>query len=155
MQKHELIERARHEFAELMDAIAGLDGDALTLSGIHGWSIREVIAHLTGWAHFDTEILLRLVRGERPLPEGEQFDIDDRNADYAREAALKAPATVVADFRAAFDEFMNAATAVPEERFTEGRSAYRMMQGPGYEHLREHRVEILAYRSVLEAEQRT
>jgi uncharacterized protein (TIGR03083 family) len=150
MQKHELIERARQEFAEVMNAIAGLDDDALTLPGIHGWSIRAVIAHLTGWAHFDTEILRRLVRGERPLPEGEAFDVDDRNADYAREAASKAPATVVADFRAAFDEFMNAAIAVPEERFTEGRTAYRMMQGPAYEHLKEHRVEFLAYRSVLE-----
>ncbi len=150
MQKHELIARARQELAEVMNAIAGLDDHALTLPGIHGWSMRDVIAHLTGWAHFDAEILRRLARGERPVPEGEAFDVDERNADYAREAASNSPATVVADFRVAFDEFINAAIAVPEDRFTEGRTAYRMMQGPGYGHLKEHRVEILAYRSGLE-----
>ena len=77
MQKHELIERARQEFAELMNGIAGMDEQGLTAPGIHEWSVREVMAHLTGWALIDTAIMRRLGRGERPLLEGEEYDIDE------------------------------------------------------------------------------
>lgn len=147
MQKHDQIERARQEFAELMNAIAGLDEDELTVPGIGEWSVREVMAHIAGWTLIDTEIMRRLGRGERPLQEGEEYDIDTRNAGYAAEAASKSAGAVNGELRTAFDEFIKAATAVSEDRFTEGRTAYRMMQGPAYEHLKEHRAEVEAHRS--------
>lgn len=150
MQKHEHIGRARREFAGLMDAITGMDEQALTAPGIGEWSVREVLAHITGWALIDTGIMRRLARGERPLPEGEEYDTGDtRNAGYAAEAASKSAATVSAELRAAFDAFIAAVEAVPEERFTEGRTAQRIMQESGCEHLKEHRAEVAAYRSTV------
>lgn len=84
MQKHDQIERARQEFAELMTAIAGMDEDGLTVPGIGERSVRDVMAHLTGWTLIDLEIMRRLGRDERPLQEGEEYDIDARNAGLCR-----------------------------------------------------------------------
>ena len=151
MQKHDQIERARQEFAELMNAIVGMDEDRLTVPAIGQRSVRDVMAHITGWTLFDTEIMRRLGRGERPIQDGE-FDIDTRNAGYAAEAASKSPEAVNVELRAAFDKFIDAATALPEDRITEGRTAHRMMQGPAYEHLKEHRAEVAAYGSTIATE---
>jgi hypothetical protein len=151
MQKHEQIQRARGAFAGLMDAITGMDEQALTAPGIGEWSVREVLAHITGWTLLDAAIMHRLARGERPLPEGTDYGstIDARNAGFAAEGASKSAAKVIGELHAAFGAFIAATEAVPEERFAEGRTAYRMMQGPAYEHLKEHRSELAAYRSTV------
>lgn len=150
MQKHEQIERAREEFARLMDAITGMDEQALTAPGIGEWSVREVLAHLTGWTLIDASIMRRLARGERPLPEGEEYGTGDtRNAGFAAKGASKSAGTASAELSAAFGTFIAAAEAVPEERFAEGRTAYRIMQEAEYEHLKEHRAEVAAYRSTV------
>lgn len=63
---------------------------ALTAPGIGEWSVREVLAHITGWTLIDTSIMRRLARGERPLPKGEKYGTGDtRNANFAAEAASK------------------------------------------------------------------
>ena len=148
MDKHHQTEQAQQEFARLMQAIAGMDEAALTAPGIGDWSVREVLAHIAGWAQIDTEILRRIARGERPLPEGEDYGTgESRNPGYAAAAAAKSGGGVIAEARLAFDAFIAAAQAVPDERFADGRTAQRVMQDSGLAHIREHRAEIESYRA--------
>jgi hypothetical protein len=92
----------------------------------------------------------RLARGERPLPEGEDRGTgESRNPGFAAAATKKSAATVINELHTTFDAFVAAAEAVPEERFAEGRTAYRIMQEDGYEHVKNHRAEIEAYRSTV------
>ena len=152
MQKHEQIGQAREAFARLMDAVDGMDEQALTTPAIDVWSVREVLAHIAGWTLVYAGIMRRLARGERPLPEGEEYGTgDSRNPRYAAGAASKSAATVVAELRIAFDDFVAAAESVPEDRFSEGRTARRLMQESGLQHLHEHSAEIEAYRATLPA----
>jgi hypothetical protein len=148
MQKHEQIGRAREAFARLLNAIDGMDEQALTTPGLDAWSVREILAHIAGWMLIDTRIMRRLGRGERPLPEGEQYGTgDSRNPGYAAGAASKSAAIVVDELRKAFDAFLSAAESVPEDRFSEGRTAQRLMQESALQHLHEHSAEIETYRA--------
>ena len=146
MDKQQQIERSRAEFARLMGELAGKDESALTATAIDEWSVREVLAHIAGWLLLDADIMRRLARGERPLPEGEDRGSGDtRNPGYALADAAKSAATVIDELRAAFNEFITAAEAVPEERFADGRTSQRIMQGNGFAHVNEHREQIEAF----------
>ncbi|MEX0749562.1 MAG: DinB family protein [Dehalococcoidia bacterium] len=143
MDKRQQIDAVRNELALLLAATGGLDEAALTIPGIGEWSVREVIAHITGWALLDTRILQRLARGERPLPEGEEYGTgEERNPGYAAEARTKTAAAVIDELRAAFAALIDAAEALPEERFEQGRTAQRIMQSDGSDHMAAHRREI-------------
>jgi hypothetical protein len=146
MNKYEQIEAVRHELRRLDETIGGLDEGALTAVGIDQWSIREVIAHITGWALLDTRILQRLARGERPLPEGEEYGTgEERNPGFASEARTRSGAEIIAEMRGAFEELLAAASELPEDRFEQGRTAQRIMESDGSGHLAEHRREIEAF----------
>ncbi len=128
-----------------------MDEQALTTPGIGDWSIREVFAHIAGWTLVDTEILRRLARGARPFAEGDDYGTgESRNPGYAAAAASQSAASVLAELRVSFAEFIAAAESVPEERFAEDRTAYRLMRESGTAHLREHRAEIEAFRAHVE-----
>jgi hypothetical protein len=150
MTKHEMIERACTEFELLLHVIEGMDEQALTTRGLGEWGVREALAHITGWLDLDSEMMRRLARGERPLREGEERGTgESRNPGFAAGAAAKSGGDVVAEMRAAFDEFVAAAETVPEERFASGRTAHRLVQESVTEHLHDHRTEIESYRSRL------
>jgi hypothetical protein len=150
MNKDEQIEAVRAELGLLNDAVASLDEPALTTPGIGDWSIREVMAHIAGWARLDTRILQRLARGERPLPEGEEYGTgDERNPGFAADAKGKSGALVIGEVHHAFDALLEAAASLPAERFEEGRTAQRIMESDGAGHLAEHRREIEAFIATL------
>jgi Mycothiol maleylpyruvate isomerase N-terminal domain len=147
MTKQDQIKRVREEFVRLTDAIADMDEQALTTPGIGEWGVREVLAHIAGWTRIDAKIMRRLERGERPLPEGEEYGTgDNRNPGFAAEAAARSARNVLDELRVAFLEFMAAAEALPEARLAEGHTAQRIVQDSACEHIKEHRVEIDSYR---------
>jgi len=146
MNKDAQIDAVREELRLLGETLAGLDERTLTSAGMDAWSIREVIGHITGWALIDTDILRRLARGERPLPEGEEYGTgDERNPGFAAAASTKSGAAVIDEMQRAFAVLLEAASQVPEERFEQGRTAQRIMESDGAGHLAEHRREIQAY----------
>ena len=71
-QSREQIDDARVAFRQLMDAIEGMDEQALTAPGIGDWSVRDALAHITGWAQIRSETLRRMTRRTPFPPEGEE-----------------------------------------------------------------------------------
>lgn len=51
------------------------------------------------------------------------------------------------EYRASHEAFMHAASAVPEERFERGRTAYRIVDQNTAHHYREHAEQIRAWRA--------
>jgi hypothetical protein len=145
------IQRVRDEYDQLLASVAGLDEAALTARGIGDWGVREVLAHIAGWFSVDAELMRRIAAGEHPLPGGVEAygSGETRNPEFAREASAKPASAVITELDAAFEEFIAAAEALPEERFAEGRMSQRILQGNGWEHMSEHRAEIEAYRAML------
>ena len=150
MSKPEQIQRTREEFARLTDALLGLNERELTALGIGDWGVRDVLAHIVGWTRVDTEIMRRLARGERPLPEGEDYGTgESRNPGFAEKAAARSARSVLDELLVAFDEFVDAAERGEDNGFAPGRTAQRTMQESACQHIKEHRIEIETWRKTL------
>ena len=135
------------EYQKLREAIDGLDARQLSRPWLDGWSVRDLIAHILGWEREMIGFLQRMARGERPNPEGVDYSKPDEwNAKFALEMAPVGPETVLAVWRHVHMNFVSAAKALPDERFGEGKTANRLLEGNGFEHYREHAAHIREWR---------
>jgi hypothetical protein len=131
------LDEAHREFRSLVD---GLDERTFDTKWLDGrWAVREVVAHLTGWHGKLASGLERMARGERPVPEGEDWsDTQPFNDTFAEHAKGKRHDQVLAELDAAVESFKRAAEHLPDDRFGEGKTANRMFDGAGIGHFREH-----------------
>jgi hypothetical protein len=126
--------------------LASLDEAARLDQAFDDWSIKQMVAHIAGWQRLNTEMMKRMATGEHPVPDGADYGDDDAmNASFAAAADGATPAVVTADYITAYNEFLRAAEALPEERFADGRFAAQVLQGNGIDHVREHLAEIRAF----------
>jgi hypothetical protein len=129
--------------AELQRVLEPLDDATMSVVAFGDWNMKQLIAHVAGWQRLNAEMMQRMARGEHPIPEGEDYNDDDRmNAGFAAETEGKTAAEVIQSARGALDSFTRAAEALPEERFADNRFATKMLQGNGIDHVREHLAEI-------------
>ncbi len=148
MPRDELITRLNESFQELVAAVEDLSDEQMTRIWFGDWGAREILAHVAGW-HWEMEqALQRISRGERPVPEGVDYnDADAWNAKFASGASGKSGAEVLEDLRASKQAFVAAAQKVPEDRFAEGRAAARILETTGFGHYAEHLPPIREWRS--------
>jgi hypothetical protein len=112
-----------------------------------GWTVRDILGHIIGWYEATTDILGRMARGERPVPDGIDYsDSDAWNARFAEIWKSKTPQNAVAELMATKQRVVEAAKQVPEDRFEEGRTAHRVIVGNGAHHYEEHSSAIREWR---------
>jgi hypothetical protein len=151
MSRKELLAELDRSFAELERAIEGLSHEQMLQRwyGADGeeWSVRDILAHITGWHHEMDDALERIARGERPTPEGVDYsDANTWNARFVETWASASPEAMTAELVKSKELFVEAAKQVPEEKFEEGRAAYRILTTTGTNHYREHAPPIRAWR---------
>ena len=147
MSREELLATLDREFAELLAAVDGLSDEQMTRVWFGGWSLRDILAHIAGWHHEMDDVLARIGRGERPVPEGVDYsDADAWNARFVDTWRNASPSAVVEELIASKESFVTAARQVPEDRFEEGRAAYRILHNTAIDHYREHAPAIRAWR---------
>lgn len=147
MGKTELLTELEMEFQALLSAIEGLTDEQILKVWYGDWSVRDILGHIIGWHHEMDDVLERISRGERPVPEGVDYnDPDPWNAKFADTWNRASPAAIMQELVASKELFVKAAKLVPEERFAEGKSAERIVKTTGTNHYREHAPEILAWR---------
>ncbi len=152
MDKKTAIHEAETEFKRILATVDGLDERAMTTVFYGTWSVKDILAHIAGWHHEMTGALERMARGERPTPEGVEYsNADAWNAKFAAASAPQNTATVVADLRQSFANYMRAARALPEDRFGEGKTANRLLEASSFGHYREHIPPIEEFRKKLAA----
>jgi uncharacterized protein (TIGR03083 family) len=145
--KENLLRQADEAFEALEAAFAGLDEGQLTRPGLDRWSVRDVLAHLTGWHGEMIPVLGRLARGEKPLPDGGSYeDVDAWNARFVDARRYLSAAAVLEALRVSHRAFLDAARQIPEERFAPGKTATRIVDLNGPHHYREHAGEIAEWR---------
>jgi hypothetical protein len=147
--KATLLGEAEDAFAELRQAIDGLDDGNLTRVWLGSWSTREILVHISGWHREMIPVLARIARGEPPHADGAYDDFDAWNARFVAEQAGVKVADVVAELHAAHGDFVRAATAVPEVHFGAGGAARGLVEGVGPGHYREHAEQIRDWRRQL------
>lgn len=146
--KEELLDRAEREYKAFRQALAGLDEAHLTEAWLGAWSIKEIVAHIVGWHRELAPALERLARGERPFPEGVSYeDVDAWNEKLAGAMRDRSAADVLREFAETHETFLRAAATVPEKRFREGRTAYKIVDLNSAHHYKEHGDQIRAWRA--------
>jgi hypothetical protein len=128
--------------------IAGLPDSAWEETWLGTWSLRQLAAHMAGWAEEMARALERVGRGERPAPAG--VDYSDADAWNAKFAATAAPAKgELAHFDSAFAAYIASAKALGDDLFgtKDGRPRIgsRLVDGAGVHHFAEHGAELDAW----------
>lgn len=145
--KDELLKRALEEFSGFKAAIRGLDERELGEVWLGTWSIRDILAHISGWHHELGPALERMARGEKPIPEGTSYnDVDSWNAKFAAAKRHAPVPELLGQLDASHEYFMAQAAKVPEERFAPDKTAYRIVDLNSVNHYKEHGDQIRAWR---------
>ena len=139
------------EYRNLRKLIDGLDAAQLERVWFGAWSVKDIVAHIAGWQREMTVALERMARGERPTPEGVDYaDADAWNAKFSSAARAVGPSTVIANWQQTHMTYVNAAQALPGDRFgeTDGKpkTANRLIETSGFGHYREHAAQIRDWR---------
>jgi len=139
------------EYRNLHKAFDGLDEDQLSRIWFGQWSVKDIVAHVAGWEREMTAALQRMARGERPTAEGVDYsDSDAWNATFSAAVRSIEPRTVIASWEQAHMTYVNAANALPDDRFgeTDGKpkTASRLLETSGFGHYREHAAQIRDWR---------
>jgi hypothetical protein len=146
MAREELLNELNEGFASLLDAVSGLNDEQMTEVWYDEWSVADILAHVAGWHREMAPAFERIARGERPVPEDADYsNFDKWNARFAGSRA-GTPGEVVAELKASRDAFAAAAATVPEEKFEDGRAAYRIIHLTGIDHYADHESAIREWR---------
>jgi len=145
--KEDLLQTLNAEFAGLLSTLEGLGEEAATRVWYGDWSVRDILAHVSGWHTEMAQAFERMARGERPVPEGTDYsDPNPWNARFAEAKGDTSFVDMVQELKASEAAFVEAAKQVPADRFEEGRAAYRILHASGIDHYREHAPEIREWR---------
>jgi len=150
--KRATLELLEKEYDGLRKAVDGLDDEQLCRVWFGEWSVKDIIAHVSGWQREIAPALERLARGERPMPEGADYsNTDEWNAKFALAMAPIGPRTVLANWRQAHMNYVRAASGLPEDLFgkhDDGRPKVgsRLVAGSGHGHFHQHAEGIRAWR---------
>lgn len=145
--KDDLLNQAAREYQALHKTLRGLNEDQMTEVWLGTWSVKDIVAHMSGWHRELGPALERLARGEKPVPDGKSYeDVDGWNARFAAAARDTTVADVLLEFDTSHGYFMRVADEVPEERFQPGKTAYRIVDFNSAHHYKEHGDQIRAWR---------
>jgi hypothetical protein len=145
--KQQLLNDAAREYKAFHDTLKGLNEEQMTEVWLGTWSIKEIVAHMSGWHREMAPALARMARGERPVPPGVSYDdVDGWNDKFASTGVGRTVADVLLDFDKTHEEFMHAAAQVPEDRFQEGKTAWKIVDGNSAHHYREHAEQVRSWR---------
>jgi len=145
--KQELLNEAARQYKALHEAIQGLNEEQMTAVWLGTWSVRDIVAHMSGWHREMTPALERLARGERPVPAGVSYDdVDGWNEKFAAARRQTPVADVLLELDKTHEDFMHAAAQVPDDRLVEGKTAWKIVDGNSAHHYREHGEQIRAWR---------
>jgi hypothetical protein len=146
--KDSLLNEAAREYRAFHEAIHGLNEEQMAEVWLGTWSIRQIVAHMSGWHREMGPALERLAQGGRPVAEGVSYDdVDAWNAKFAAAAGDAGVADLLLELDKSHEYFMRTAASVPAERFQPGKTAYKIVDLNSAHHYREHGDQIRAWRA--------
>lgn len=144
--------------ADLLQQVDGAGGrlDAVLdrIDEVHGtwegavgtWSVVNLLQHMDGWLQEMVPPLERLARGERPTAEGVDYsNVDEWNRGFVESRGEKSLADARAAISASQAQFRAAIEAVADDRFGEGKTVNRLVDGTAIEHYAEHTAQLEAF----------
>jgi hypothetical protein len=119
MTKARLLEEMRAEQAGWEAFLAEIGEEHMTQPGVAAdWSIKDIVAHITGWRHRTVARFQALLRGQPapPPPWPAHLDTDDEINGWIYEANRDVPlAEVLRDSRDTFEQLLATLAAFPDD----------------------------------------
>ena len=157
MNKDEILDALEDEREKLLDAIDGLPEEALLEPGvIEGWSIKDVLYHLSMWEAEMVKLLWQASQGQKPTTvHFGKIDVDATNAAWLAQGQERSLELVLADFQAVrrqtgrrVDIFSDADLNDPQHySWLKGRPLWEWIAGDSFEHEAEHAAQIVEWRA--------
>jgi hypothetical protein len=126
---------------------ASLPEEAYSEVWLGSWNLDQLLAHMAGWYREMAGAIERVSRGERPAPEGVDYnDPEPWNLKFA--AGAKHGKAGLADFDDAFQAYNEAARKLGEDQYGvdsergRPRIGNRLLEGAGIGHFKEHLPEL-------------
>ncbi len=150
MDKATLIRNIEESRLEMEELLTQLSETQLTTPGVAGgWSVKELLSHISYWERDTIDVLQAAARGETPYLTGEEQN-DARNAEAVARNGDRSMAEVMAQYYHTVDTLIETIRAFPDadlfepDRFPwrNGRPLWRLVAGESYNHEREHREQI-------------
>lgn len=148
MKNSQLIARLEKSWADFQDSFKGLSEEQLLSPGVTGgWSVKDIIAHVSWWEEESLKHLPDILQGIRPQRYSVLYDgIDAFNAMMTE----KWRALSLAEVRKQADEthqrLIEYLQSLPEEHFARESSFRRRLRLDTYSHYPIHARAILAWR---------
>lgn len=147
MANEELLGRLDQAFSDLRGSYQGLSEEQLSQPTLDQWSVNDLLSHLAGWHEEMARMFDRMLRGERPTPEGADYsDPDAWNARFVEERRGRSWIEVTEDLATSYRELRARAESMPPDRLVPGKTAYRLIVDDTIGHYREHGDQIGQWR---------
>src|SRR3989449_11782651 len=72
--KDELLNQAARDYKAFHETLTGLNEAQMTEVWLGTWSVKGIVAHISGWQREMGPALERLARGRKPVPPGVSYD---------------------------------------------------------------------------------
>jgi len=153
IDKASVLKEMNTSYTALEAILASLDMTQYFIEGvIPGWSIKDILAHITSWHHRLYQLLDAALCDQEPAFSGPDNieELDALNAQFYIENKSLPLDEVLADFRNTYQHILSIVQAMPEEdllnphRFSwsRGEPLWKSIAGDTYEHYQEHILQI-------------
>jgi hypothetical protein len=148
MNKQELItalETGRENFLELFSSLD--DEEMLLQDPITGWSLKDILAHLTRWEAELVKLLWQIKQGQKPTTAHfSAIDIDQINARWLEEDRSRALSRILDDFHGVRTQTIRRVEAFVDPNLTDpnrysflkNNALWEWIAGDSFEHEAEH-----------------
>jgi hypothetical protein len=146
MNKQKLTKRIRADRARLDELIAGIDSAQMVEPALdQGWSVKDVLAHISAWERLCTGWLQAAMRDETP-DRPEVRDVDGFNNSTFAANRDRPLADVRAESAASYAAIVAAVEATPDAELASdsrfGRPGWQLASANSDDHYREHIAQI-------------
>ena len=150
MDKVTLHDKMDSGYAELERLFASLDEAQMTTAGADGgWSIKEILAHITAWHYRLLDRIGAIMRNEEPallISGASDEEIDRLNAQFYEENKARPLNEILSELRASHLQVVESVRAMTDEDLTDpqrfawmgGDPFWKLVAGDTYEHYQEH-----------------
>jgi len=116
--KTDLLESIRKSWADLTDVLGELSEEQMTQPEVQDeWTVKDIMAHVSAWHRLAMDRIHAGTAGEEiqiPVIKGDEF-VDAFNADVYQRSKDQALDKVMAEFHAAYNEFMAQIEALDDD----------------------------------------
>ncbi len=144
--KHKALDDLAGAHVELKEAALRIPEEKLNDALLGGWSVKDVIAHVSSWDELASLDVHRLARGHVPvLSDYKSAEADDWNASLMRGRTRFSPGQIYYELESCYDMLIEALETVPEAMY-DGRTAVTDIVRITEDHYRQHAGNIREWR---------